>query len=859
MPNNIYHKRNANPGVVPTAAQLTVGEIALNTADGKAYTRTTAGTVVELTEASVADGGEQFTPLNVANLAMWLDASDTNTLFQTEGSAAAAVTSPTAISGCVGWWDATDAGSYTTTSGRVSEWRDKTTTGGVFSQATANNMPTLFTSSGDVQTATSSTINGVQAFYFDGVNDLLTGNTVTQDLLRNLAGCTVVAVCRFDSTSASVGPIWFGTPAGSDRFAPVFYGNTNTMSRARRADAESASEAPIGSGATTSPCIMNFALNFANGRHIVRISGGEILNTSGSPALTTGLSSDTRSSSVSIGFRGGFNNYMTGAIGEIIIYNKALTTAESVAIEKYLAAKWGLSSVHTGAAAATAANDPIGTWLDKSGNNRHATQPQAVNRPLRGTINGRAAIAFTGANSHALTTTLADAFGDSIGPYTIFGVANNTLAANDRALIGAITTGNFDIALYYNSLNTNTPVVNFYHVGGFRTHTSPVVAANPAVFSFAIQRHSSTAANTTISLWQNGVRLYTLSSLGTYSLGSLRKFLETIGAARTSAGAVSGAMTGNFCELVVYPQALTEAQIIALSQYANTKWGATFATFPRVSNAEAQDWINRVYTNNGTVSVSTANAVNTFCNAIDAAGIRDRFYRLNLFCGNNLNACLVPLYRGQSLGGTQFGNATDTNNNFLSTDYNERGAVGGLKGNGSSKYLSTGLPMTFLGSNLVHMFASYVGAAEGFTIVIGARSNLAGSLTLEAVYAPTSGSNRARAAIFSPGYQASNNASPLTGRTQLLAQCSDGTNQQHFVRNVDLGAVAGPAGAYSATNTTPFYIFAGDSGTSSSNISSYSPHRIDSYSIGAAFTTATARTAYHDALTTFRDTLQRGQ
>ena len=62
-------------------------------------------------------------------------------------------------------------------------------------------------------------------------------------------------------------------------------------------------------------------------------------------------------------------------------------------------------------------------------------------------------------------------------------------------------------------------------------------------------------------------------------------------------------------------------------------------------NADAADWIRRVEANGGTVSTSTANAVTDFCNAIDAAGIRDRFYRLNLFCGTGLNAALVPLFR----------------------------------------------------------------------------------------------------------------------------------------------------------------------------------------------------------------------
>jgi hypothetical protein len=88
------------------------------------------------------------------------------------------------------------------------------------------------------------------------------------------------------------------------------------------------------------------------------------------------------------------------------------------------------------------------------------------------------------------------------------------------------------------------------------------------------------------------------------------------------------------------------------------------------------------------------NAVSKFCADIAAAGIRDRFYRLNLFCGSSdasLNAVRTPLFRGPSLGGAQFGNTTDTNINFGSGDYVETGATGGLVGNGTTKYLNTGL------------------------------------------------------------------------------------------------------------------------------------------------------------------------
>lgn len=115
---------------------------------------------------------------------------------------------------------------------------------------------------------------------------------------------------------------------------------------------------------------------------------------------------------------------------------------------------------------------------------------------------------------------------------------------------------------------------------------------------------------------------------------------------------------------------------------------AKIGYFRATANPEALAWRAAVIANGGTVSASTLAAVSNFCNAIQTAGIRDRFYRLNLFAGTGLSAALVPLYRGQSLGGTQFGNTTDTNVNFAAGDYAEST---GLTGNGSSKYLQTGL------------------------------------------------------------------------------------------------------------------------------------------------------------------------
>jgi len=153
---------------------------------------------------------------------------------------------------------------------------------------------------------------------------------------------------------------------------------------------------------------------------------------------------------------------------------------------------------------------------------------------------------------------------------------------------------------------------------------------------------------------------------------------------------------------------------------------------PRATvHPEAAAWAARVVANGGSVSGSTLSAVSKFCASIASAGIRDRFYRLNLFCGTGLNACLVPLYRGPSLSGTQYGNTTDTNvGPFVTGDYVEASGLTGTGNNGvgagNSKHLRTGLTPATVGFNSGHLSAYVFGLNQSFptqSTMLGIRDN----------------------------------------------------------------------------------------------------------------------------------------
>ena len=57
MANAILHKRSSTAASVPTAAQMTLGELVLNVADGKIYLKRTDGVIVTFVPGYVPGQG----------------------------------------------------------------------------------------------------------------------------------------------------------------------------------------------------------------------------------------------------------------------------------------------------------------------------------------------------------------------------------------------------------------------------------------------------------------------------------------------------------------------------------------------------------------------------------------------------------------------------------------------------------------------------------------------------------------------------------------------------------------------------------------------------------------------------------
>ena len=273
-------------------------------------------------------------------------------------------------------------------------------------------------------------------------------------------------------------------------------------------------------------------------------------------------------------------------------------------------------------------------------------------------------------------------------------------------------------------------------------------------------------------------------------------------------------------------------------------------------HAEALAWKTAAEANGGTVSTPTLAAVSTFCTAIDAAGIRDRFLRLNLLCGANLAAARTPLYRGASNAGTQYGGATDTNlGPFVSADYSE---ATGLQGNGTSKALNTGLT--------IGTMATFGAEYNNCHISVYRRDTAIGPDFGGATYW---GNNNgcmidtttgwAGNPYFHAGSGNMGDGLEVYGSVGTGFHLADGGASVYLRNGADVTTSATSNGGVSFSgDTLPLY--AGGVYSDNEDLSegsSYSAGIMAAYSVGKAFTSSAQRTAFYNAMLALQTALGR--
>lgn len=492
-----------------------------------------------------------------------------------------------------------------------------------------------------------------------------------------------------------------------------------------------------------------------------------------------------------------------------------------------------------GTVPAVNSGDPVGYWRDRSGNGRNVTNSTSTKRPTVSSESGRKALAFDGVDDN-LNATPSSAVGSTA--VTHIAVVKNNLTSQPTYLSASwgLSSG-----------SAGRPLERWQSLSQNRIYTSDATATDVTSpfrslsdrFIYCLDGQKDGVATNQHRLREfiNGAQIFSVTgNSSTWSTTGQKFNLGT----RDDNGTQ---YKGNICEVLCYDKILSVADRQKIERYLAAKWGITLA--PQVSNADAQDWVNRVYANGGTVSASTASAVNQFCNDIDSAGIRDRFYRLNLFCGTGLNACLVPLYRGPSLGGTQYGNTTDTNvGPFVSGDYVETGASGGLTGNGSSKYLNTGVPGNTMTVANRHLSSYEITRDTGaYKVLMGTQDNGAGTY----FYALEN---------LSPGTSLSFHCGP---QATLASQSSGahwiGSDQAASAMSLYKNGASAATSSGTNKNTPsvqPILVFALNQLSGSVSAAGYSSSRLGGYSMGLSLSDSQAA-AYYTAMQAFQTALGR--
>jgi hypothetical protein len=287
------------------------------------------------------------------------------------------------------------------------------------------------------------------------------------------------------------------------------------------------------------------------------------------------------------------------------------------------------------------------------------------------------------------------------------------------------------------------------------------------------------------------------------------------------------------------------------------------ATIRRVStlrlapiHPEAADWSTRVAAQGASVLTTTLANVSRLCYAIDAAGIRDRFLRLNVFSGTGLNAAITPLFRGRSLTGPQFGGTVDNNaggaSAFVSGDYSE--SVG-LTGTGT-KHLDTGLSTSLVTAaqwESMHFSGWHgpIAAINTDPFIVGMfasdRYGIQLSIRTAALAYETGRAGRIATVIATSGVQGARpSAFLLNQRTSTVLQ--------ELYRNGSLEVTSATAVTAIVSQSFPFFVFAYNNSGTRAGDQPGTPLR--HYSIGLAMTAAQVA-AFYSAMLAYNTAMGR--
>lgn len=239
----------------------------------------------------------EFSPRQIQNLAIWLDANDSSTL-----------------------WDATSGGANVSPGGAVARWVDKAQ-GVEFLQGTLNSRPLRIVGAR----------NGRDVVRCDGFNDGVQSANVT------LPTFVTVFIAQISTRTGTGLKFWIEQSSNANTNNGFFFIGTNASSwTVRRTTVHAGPSSNNADWIGNDWSIATFRYD-GSGTRFRNGQSQENSTQSGSP-----LSNSNVSANLFVGNpRSSFP--LTGDFGEILIYSRALAQDEMLAVHRYLADKWGIA------------------------------------------------------------------------------------------------------------------------------------------------------------------------------------------------------------------------------------------------------------------------------------------------------------------------------------------------------------------------------------------------------------------------------------------------------------------------------------------------------------------------------------
>jgi hypothetical protein len=473
---------------------------------------------------------------------------------------------PTSITGCQLWLDGSDMSTMTFSGANITQWRDKS---GNARNTTVTGTPTL------------TSLNNVQVISFNGSSDF-TGSIPGSG--------TALTVCIVGSRTAGA-----ATNGGVVCFGRAGQPDWNDVGSLAITNGDTSLRVMLG----TRTANTQFAYIGSQAFMYIIIFDGTNVNTFlngaaiASPIANTGTFAFTN---YAIGNRAGNTGTFrhTGTIGEVVVFNSALTVSQRQQMEGYLGNKWGLKtllpvtqpyyslkphfqyfqpnniaglSVWFDAADMTTitGSSPVTAWRDKSGNRWNATTLIGT-APTLTTVNGNTAVSFAGSS----TLTVSNVSFSSVQSRAIF-------------VVYRVPTS---VPNYISWFSTQASGIN--NQGGHNNLVIPTGGGGPYLQSFAVGgavagMGADPAVNT---IGTTALAAMIHSSVSTASnVVTLNGTSYTLTTNTLASGYGSDTVTyyiGNaypqpyiLCEYILYQREFTIAERQQVEAYLAWKWGIT--------------------------------------------------------------------------------------------------------------------------------------------------------------------------------------------------------------------------------------------------------------------------------------------